>query len=143
MINRGGGRIFNGVYSTLERFYNEGYKILAASNGRLQYIEAILKSNGLIDFFHMPIIVLNTVIKDKSEIVKYYKENLCSNNLLIMIGDRFSDKTAAEKNNIPFIGCSFGHADDAELAGLKWRTSEFTSIYNLVKDIEELYLNIS
>jgi phosphoglycolate phosphatase len=140
MINQGGGKIFNKVRSTLEKFHKENYIILAASNGRIEYIESILKSNGLIQYFSDPIIVLNSTIKKKSDIIRYYKENICGNRLLIMIGDRSSDRIAASENNIAFIACTYGHADNTELEGVKWKADEFGSIYKLVKEIEKEYL---
>ena len=32
-----------------------------------------------------------------------------------MAGDRLSDKQAACENNIPFIGCAYGHAGTKEI----------------------------
>lgn len=136
MVNNGGGEIFDGVLTTLAKFHSEDYKILVASNGNINYIESILKSNKLDHYFSGPIVSLNDNIKDKIEIVKYYRENFCNNDLLIMIGDRESDKIAAQHNNSPFIGCSFGHADDSELHGAKWIAHEFNEIYSFVKEIE-------
>ena len=140
MISRGEGSLYDHVHSTLEKFHNEGYKIFAASNGKLNYIEAILKSKVLSGFFTYPVITLNSDLKSKSGIVKYYMTNMCPDELLIMIGDRASDRTAAEENNIPFIGCAFGHAGLSELEGVKWTTTDFAVIYDIVKEIEKNYV---
>ncbi len=142
MIYQGAGSIYEHVYSTLEHLHIDGYKIIAASNGKLRYIESILESNNLIKFFERPIIVLNSIIKSKSEIVRYYKTNLCANELLIMIGDRTTDRLAAEENNLPFIGCAFGHAGFSELEGVRWTTTDFKKIYDIVKDIEKTYKSL-
>ena len=139
MVNNGGGEIFDEVTPILRKFHSEGYGIFVASNGNINYIEAILKSNKLDYYFSQPIISLN--IKDKTEIVKYYKDYICNDKLLIMIGDRESDKIAAWDNNIPFIGCSFGHADGIELQGVKWIATKFSYIYAFVKKIELEYNN--
>ena len=139
MISTGEGSIYDHVHSTLEKLYNEGYKIYAASNGKLNYIRAILESKDLSRFFTYPIITLNSDIKSKSDIVKHYKTGMCADELLIMIGDRASDRIAAEDNNIPFIGCAFGHAGLSELQGVQWTTTDFAMIYNIVKDIEKNY----
>jgi phosphoglycolate phosphatase-like HAD superfamily hydrolase len=40
--------------------------------------------------------------------------------MLIMVGDRASDRAAARENGVPFIGCAFGHAGDEEIAGERW-----------------------
>ncbi|MBN2400887.1 MAG: HAD family hydrolase [Spirochaetes bacterium] len=139
MIHHGGGSLYEHVYSTLERLHNEGYSMYSASNGKIKYIQSILESNGLINFFKKPVIVLNSKIKTKSEIIRYYKTNLSINDLMIMIGDRSSDRQAAEENNIPFIGCAFGHAGFRELDCVRWIASDFSKIYNIVKEIEKEY----
>jgi phosphoglycolate phosphatase len=138
MINNGGGYIYENGYPTIKKFYKEGYRLFAASNGRLKYIEAILNTSGLAKYFTKPIIVLNETITDKTGILKQYKDNLCGNDLIIMIGDRYTDRLAAEENNTPFIGCSFGHAVN-ELEGIHWKAENFVAIYNLVKKIEKVY----
>ncbi len=137
IINRGGGALFDDVHSTLEKFCSEDYSLLVASNGRIEYIEAILGSNDLMRFFPSPIIVINGEIEDKTGIVRYYRENISRDNLFIMVGDRSSDRIAASNSNIQFIGCDFGHADKSELAGSRWIAHEFKSIYDIVKRIEE------
>jgi len=139
MISQGAGTLYDHVFSTLECLYKEGYSIYSASNGKIKYIQSVLDSKGLAKFFQSPIMVINSEIKSKSEIVKYYKNTLCKNDLMIMIGDRTSDRLAAEENNIPFIGCAFGHAGFSELEGVRWTTTDFKKIYNLVKEIEETY----
>jgi phosphoglycolate phosphatase-like HAD superfamily hydrolase len=53
----------------------------------------------------------------------------------IMIGDRASDRKAAEDNGIDFIGCSFGHGPD-ELSDTRWVAHSFNDIYGIVKEIE-------
>ncbi len=137
IVNNGGGNIFKGVSYTLKLFHKQGYKIFAASNGNQQYIEAVLKSNDLFDYFSKPLIVLGPTIISKSEIVKYYKDNICNDDLLIMIGDRHTDMIAAKENDVPFIGCVFGHAESSELKGSQWLTADFNNIFNIVKEIEK------
>jgi phosphoglycolate phosphatase len=137
MIKRGGGRIFENVYSTMEALYHDGYVLLAASNGRREYIEAILTTHGLMKFFTGPMVFINGEIEDKSGIVSRYRENVSGEHLMIMIGDRFTDRKAASDNNIPFIGCAFGHAGDDEIAGSRWIVREFNQVPGAIKEVEE------
>jgi phosphoglycolate phosphatase len=137
MIRDGGGRIFEDVCSTIEDLYNDGYVILAASNGRREYIEAILETHGIMKFFSGPMVFINGKIKDKSGIVRHYRDWVSGENLIIMIGDRFTDRKAASDNNIPFIGCAFGHAGDEEISGSRWIVREFNMIPSAVKEVEE------
>ncbi len=136
----GGGSLIGGVHATLERLFSEGYMILIASNGRLEYIEAILSATGISRFVSLPIITIDGIITSKGEIIKYYRDNISNDNLLIMIGDRRSDRIAAEENNIPFVGCNFGHGGEEELAGARWIAGAFEEIYDIIKKIEAEYI---
>ena len=138
-ISKGGGRLFNDVHASLERLQMDGYVLLIASNGRIEYIEAILNANNLMNFFSMPIIVIDNIIKNKTDIIRRYIRDISRNSLFIMIGDRSSDRIAADENNIHFIGCDFGHAEKSELHGSKWIAHEFSEIYELIKQIEEIH----
>jgi len=141
-IRLGYGKIFFGVEEVLQQFYQKGYTLTVASNGRSEYIEAILKTYGLLNLFSKPIAYLNNELDSKSHIVKYYIDNLLSkDDLIIMIGDRFTDREAAESNNIPFVGCSFGHTGDVELKGIKWIVHDFREIPDVVEQIIKSYFN--
>lgn len=142
-VSAGGGILFDGVVSTIELLFNEGYQLLVASNGRRDYIEAVLNSNDLIKFISKPVICINNEISNKNDIVRHYIRHRCSGNPAIMIGDRESDKIAAEVNGIPFIGCSFGHTGSNEIRGSRWIVSDFSSIYRTVKEVEKILFQIN
>ena len=136
LVREGGGRIFEGVYETLRKLHDDNYILLVASNGRRPYIDAILSTHRLAEFFKKPMVVVNDkTIKSKTDIIKHYKDNVSMDELLIMIGDRSSDRVAAIENSIPFIGCSFGHAGDSEIDS-PWIAESFPDIPDLVKKIE-------
>ncbi|MDY6934583.1 MAG: HAD hydrolase-like protein [Spirochaetota bacterium] len=134
---RGGGELFDDVYVTLETIYNRGYTMLVASNGKIDYIEAILNSKDIKKYFTYPIVTIDNMIRGKNDIVRYYKETISKNNLLIMIGDRESDMIAAIENGIPFIGCSFGFSENNEFKDLKWRVNRFSKIPCIIRTIEK------
>jgi len=137
MIYNGGGRLYDNTYSTLKNLHKKGYTFFLASNGRIKYIEAALKSTKIMKFFSQPIIHLNEKIIDKTTIVMKYKKIIPKNSLIIMIGDRESDRTAAFENNIPFIGCAYGHVGEKEILGTRWIINEFTEIPIIIKEIEK------
>ncbi len=137
LIREGGGRIFDNVPSTIRELYDQGYVILAASNGRREYIEAILETHGIMEYFSEPMVFLNGDIRDKSGIISHYSRNVSGDDLLIMIGDRYTDRKAAADNRIPFIGCAFGHGGDGEITGSRWIVNEFSKIPPAVKQVEE------
>jgi len=135
LIRQRKGVIFDGVYDTIKKLCNEGYKMLVASNGKKEYVEAILETYELIGFFSPPMMYPDEKIPDKSGIVKYYINNISDMDMLIMIGDRSSDRKAAEDNRIPFIGCSFGHAGMDEISGTRWIADSFTDIPMIINKI--------
>ena len=136
LIKGGGGHIFHGVVDTMQRLQNLGYTMFIASNGRCEYILAVLEYYGLKTYFSEPFIFLNKIIKNKIDIVSEYKKIIAVSDLLIMIGDRENDYIAAFENNIPFIGCAFGHAGSREINGSSCIAHDFTEIPLLVEKIE-------
>jgi len=135
IIGKGGGRVFGHVHSTMESLSRTGYVMLAASNGRKEYVEIILRSFDLMKYFSPPFIYTGPGIPDKVAIVARYKEKVSGDNLLIMIGDRYTDRDAALKNKIPFIGCAFGHAGESEIAGSRWIVRGFDEIPGVIAKV--------
>lgn len=136
MVREGGGAVFEGVNDTLERLHKEGSQLLVASNGREEYIDAVLETHDLKKYFRQPYVLINDVIRDKTDIVRYYRNSMSCDALLIMIGDRTSDRDAASLNGIPFIGCAFGHAGQEEITGSRWIVHRFRDILPRIKEIE-------
>ena len=137
IIRDGGGKIFDNVFETIEKLYNSGYIMLAASNGRLEYVKSILETFDLIKFFQKPIMCPGGNIIDKTDLVRYYVKNVTKGNLIVMVGDRFTDREAAEMNKIPFVGCAFGHAGLDEISGSRWIVNKFEDIPGIILNIEE------
>jgi len=128
------GIIFSDVAEILKQLYEGGHKIHVASNGRKEYIEAILQTYDLMKYFSSPFVYLNDQIDDKTAIVSTYIDTF-GDDIVIMVGDRFTDREAAEKNNIPFIACEFGHGAD-ELEGCRYIVKSFSEIPEMIKKIE-------
>ncbi len=137
IIEKKGGRLIEGVGATLESLHHAGYIMLTASNGRKEYVEAILKSFDLMKYFSPPFLYPGPEYPDKTSIVAYYKNSVSMNNRLVMIGDRFTDRDAASENGIPFIGCAFGHAGEDEVAGSRWVVRSFKKIPEVLGEIVE------
>jgi phosphoglycolate phosphatase len=139
LISAGGGALMEGAEKALRDFHHRGYRLLMASNGRSEYIEAILKTHGIAGYFDRPMHFVGEDIPDKSDILALYKQRLSPGELLIMVGDRESDRMAAANNGVPFIGCAFGHVGDAEIRGERWIVHSFSEIPGAVREIEEEY----
>ncbi len=137
IINAGGGELVPGVLPAMEELCGEGCISLTASNGRKAYVEAIMSSFGLDRFFDSKenLLFCEGSIPDKTVILSIYRKRIRPDDLIIMIGDREFDRNAAHANNVPFIGCAFGHAGEDEIRGEKWIVHSFSEIPSSVKEI--------
>lgn len=134
LVLRKRGIILPGVVETIPSLHKKGYGLLTASNGRKEYVEAVLEAYGLTRYFlHITALEDNNLI-DKTQLLSYYKKTLQNCEILIMVGDRTNDKVAAEQNNVPFIACAFGHNNE-EIAHCKWIAHSFYEIPNIVDSI--------
>ena len=134
MIKEKKGSLIDGVDETLKKLHSMNYNMLVASNGARDYVEAILETYDIKKFFSEPFIYAEGKIKNKTEIIKRYLE-LNPERKLVMIGDRATDLDAAKYNNIPFIGCAFGHAGDDEIKGEKYIVNDFRDIVDVLNAI--------
>ncbi len=135
IIRAGGGRLFPGVADSLVELHKAGYQFLTASNGREDYIKAILETHGLIGMFSEGMLFVSGEYPDKKDIVAEYMRGPVSGKKLIMVGDRASDRNAASANGVPFIGCSFGHAGVIEIQGEPYIADTFSDVPKLIDAI--------
>ena len=117
-IENGEGLHYDGVDEVIKYLYNKNYKLFAASNGRRPYVEAILKVNKIYNYFYEIPCIDNKTIFNKVELVQHTieKHHLLPEECVI-IGDRASDRIAAEKNQIYFIAADYGHGEQSERNG--------------------------
>ncbi|MCL2156355.1 MAG: HAD family hydrolase [Leptospirales bacterium] len=132
MIRAKKGRLIDGVYDTLKKLHAMNFNMLVASNGARDYVEAILETYNIKRFFSEPFIYTGGNINNKTDIIGRYIE-LNPERRLIMIGDRATDLNAAKENNIPFIGCAFGHAGDDEIKGERYIIRSFIEIIDILE----------
>lgn len=110
------GILYEGVIEITEYLKSKNYKLLAASNGRLKYIETILQTYSLIQYFEPILTIDYAEIKTKGEILKsYQKKYMLNSNEILMLGDRDSDFQAAKFISCPFAFCEYGHASIGEV----------------------------
>lgn len=123
------GRLFEGIEELLSSLYGAGIDLAICGMGSKEYIEAVLKRCGIGSYFKY--IYYRKAGRTKSEAVKQLlKEARVNPDQCIMIGDSLTDLTAAEKNDVPFIGVSYGY--DADLL------SEAEVIANRVEQLNTL-----
>ncbi|MCB1189005.1 MAG: HAD family hydrolase [Leptospiraceae bacterium] len=116
-IENGEGILYESVRETIYQLFQKQYTIVTASNGRKPYIETILKTHGLNNYFQDIVTLDYHTIKTKGDILDFYKKqyNLDGSQIL-MIGDRSSDRDAALQADTHFVFTSFGHASKNEIS---------------------------
>ncbi|MCF8564020.1 HAD family hydrolase [Alicyclobacillus tolerans] len=119
-----------GAMETLSQLKGFGHLLTVASNCGDGYLNTVLDSQGLREFFTHPL-CLGTVKGDaKSDILTEHFLRLDKRHA-VMIGDRSSDGVAAKAHNIPFVGCAFGFGNAAELDLADVVISQLTDLVTL------------
>jgi phosphoglycolate phosphatase len=115
-VHRKQGVIYPGIAPTLAALASRGHTLAVASNGRRRYIEAVLDTYELGQFF-APIVSADEVGNKAAVLRTYIERHALSAAHTIMIGDRSSDVEAARAVGTHFIGCDYGHGHRNEIEG--------------------------
>ncbi len=108
--------LINGTLHVLDELLKRGHQLTIASNCGLGYLNAVLDSQGLRDYFSRPLCLESVRGQQKADILaehmRHFDKSVC-----FMIGDRDTDVEAASVFDIPTIGCSYGFGNELELQG--------------------------
>ena len=127
LLQNGSGGLFPGVIETLKTLHEEGATLAVASNGQQSYIESIVQTFGIADWFAGLYSASGYRMRTKVDLVKLLLEEI-DHERAVMIGDRSSDIEAGLHNGLPAIGCAFGFADRHELQGATMTVRHFSEI---------------
>lgn len=122
--------LYQGVKETLCELKDNGYVLAICSNGRRDYIEAVLKATAIYDDFSS--IKSYTRGKDKADHIEELKEEF-SRDRAVMIGDRYHDIEAAEEVGITSIGARYGYGGK-EMEKADFVVSEPSEILSVVRE---------
>lgn len=125
-ILSGNARLYDGSLDVLKQLKDKGFNLVFLSNCSMKYMEASSKVFNLKIYFDDMVCSEMYGYVPKHDILNQIKNNYEINQ--IIIGDRFHDIEAAEKNNIYSIFCEYGYGDKTE--GKKADVS--------IKDIREI-----
>ena len=108
---------FEGVPEMVRQLSDEGYILAVCTNGTNGYVRKIVSALELAPYF--------TYLQGaepgctKSDTLKIVLDKIRPDKA-VMVGDRHFDRTAAQENGLPFIGCLYGlfpaEVADADLA---------------------------
>lgn len=117
-VARGEGLLYPDVHDTLRDLHAHGFQLAIASNGRTRYVETVLATYDIADYF-IPRVTAD-MVGDKISVLRFYAYRLALRPAqVVMIGDRASDVEAAAAVGCPFVGCDYGHGyrHEIEAAG--------------------------
>lgn len=132
-VARGAGLVFPGVADTLPRLRALGLVLAVASNGRRQYIEAVLAATRIAPHFSDLVCIGMDGIRTKADILRIYlARHGVTREQLVMVGDRSSDVEAAGDVGCRFIGCDYGHGHRSEIEGAGRVVSAFDQLPDVI-----------
>ena len=123
--------LIDGVPDMLKELENHGKKLALATSKPAPYSKRIIEHFGIDKYFDfVSCSELDGTRNDKAEIIAEALRISPESAFPVMVGDRKHDAMGAKKNNVPFIGVSYGYAADGEL--------EAFNPIAIVPDISEL-----
>jgi phosphoglycolate phosphatase len=129
------GRLYAGVTEMLDNFKAQGYSLCICSNGSSQYVENVLQSFGIRDYFN----IIKSRIEgvSKAQLIKEILEETQSPSAIV-VGDRMIDFQGAQDAGCLSIGVSYGYGPK-ECQGADFSVGNTMDIYHVVNKINGLY----
>ncbi|WP_074036878.1 HAD hydrolase-like protein [Exiguobacterium sp. AT1b] len=130
-IENGNGALYAGVLELFEQLNRRGYPVFIASNGLVDYLQAIVAHYGLNRWITETYSIQQIDTLDKADLVaeivnKYELQDG------FVVGDRLSDIMAARANGLTSIGCRFDFAQDAELNEADYVVNHLSEVLDIV-----------
>ncbi|WP_337874335.1 HAD hydrolase-like protein [Exiguobacterium sp.] len=130
-IQNGNGALYAGVLELFERLNQLNHPIFIASNGLVDYLQAIVTHYGLDHWITETYSIQQIDTLDKgdlvAEVVKKYELQDG-----FVVGDRLSDIMAARANGLTSIGCRFDFAQEAELKEADYVVNHLSEVLDIV-----------
>lgn len=125
------GILFPQITDMLEQLTLKGHSLYICSNGSSEYIELVLQSTKIREYFCQTYSA--KYYESKAEVVKNIINDSQS---AVVIGDTFSDIEAARENHIPSIGATYGYGAKGEIEGATFIAENATDIVHYISQIE-------
>ena len=112
--------LIDGVEDMLRTLKNSGRRVALATSKPAPYSKRIIEHFGINEYFDfISCSELDGTRNDKAEIIAEALKIAKDSAFPVMVGDRKHDAIGAQKNNIPFVGVSYGYAAKGELEAFK------------------------
>lgn len=130
-IQNGNGALYAGVFELFERLNQLNHPIFIASNGLVDYLQAIVTHYELDRWITATYSIQQIDTLDKADLVagivkKYEIQDG------FVVGDRLSDISAARANGLISIGCRFDFAQEVELQEANYVVNHLAEVLDIV-----------
>lgn len=130
-IEIGNGALYAGVLELFEQLHQMGHSIFVASNGLVDYLQAIVTHYELDRWITETYSIQQIDTLDKADLVagivkKYEIQDG------FVVGDRLSDISAARANGLISIGCRFDFAQETELKEADYIVNHLSEVLDIV-----------
>ena len=125
------GVLYDGIKDMLDHLDNNGYDLSICSNGRVKYINIVLETTDIEEYFDH--IKGNEPGKSKTDQLRTLLDELGSEKA-VTVGDRYHDIEAAKKVGIPSIGAAYGFGRE-EVESADYIAEKPWNIVEIVEEI--------
>jgi len=131
-LERGEGRMYEGVAETLTALRGQGIRLFVASNGLELYVKRVIEHKGLAPLFEGLYSAGEFQTRSKVDLVRMLLETYNVKSAW-MVGDRSSDVEAGRENDLTVIGCDYaGFRKEGELEQADVRIDRFSDLLALL-----------
>lgn len=132
-IKNGNGKLYPYAEQVLSFLKGQGYTLYIASNGLIDYLQAIVDYYRLDQWVSKVYSIEHLRSLDKTDLVRtIITENNCRE--AAVVGDRLSDIRAAKCNDLVAVGCHFDFAQTEELAQAHLVIKDLLELEALVRE---------
>ncbi|MDZ5713281.1 HAD family hydrolase [Jeotgalibacillus haloalkalitolerans] len=128
---KGKDLLFPGVKETLQQLKQDGHTLSTASNCGTHYLDMILDSQDIRQYFSEPLCLGTIYGEKKSEVLAVHFEKFGKSEAYL-VGDRYSDIEAAKDHDIPVIYCTYGFGTAEEAARADYQIGSIDEVLAIV-----------
>lgn len=135
-MERGDGKLYDGVAHTLQGLRSRGIRLFIASNGLEDYVKGVIRYQGLETLFEPGGLYSagEYRTRSKADLIRMLLDRHGVSSAW-MVGDRSSDVEAGHANGLFVVGCDYaGFRKEGELDQADVRIADFSELLKLVDE---------
>ncbi|TFE02089.1 HAD family hydrolase [Jeotgalibacillus salarius] len=123
--------LFPGVKETLKQLKADGHTLSTASNCGTHYLDMILDTQDIRQYFSSPLCLGSIYGERKGEVLAAHFEKF-GKEKAYLVGDRYSDIEAAKEHEVPVIYCTYGFGTEEEAVMADYRIGKIDEVRAIV-----------